>query len=93
VAVGGAKVTPAISEQDAPVLARVTALNADRAITVADPKLQALLNEKKLIDAKIETLRLDKGILPPTEYENRLEALVLDLARKNQQIREQERQR
>jgi hypothetical protein len=91
VAVGGTKVTPAISEQEAPVLARVTALNADRAVTVADPKLQALLNEKKMIDSKIEALRLDKGILPVAEYENRLEALVLELARKNQQIREQER--
>jgi hypothetical protein len=60
---------------------------------VSDPKLQALLNEKKAIDSKIETLRLDKGILPAAEYENRLEALILELARKNQQIREQERQR
>jgi hypothetical protein len=93
VAVGGTKVTPATPEQDAPVLARVTSLSADRAVTVSDPKLQALLNEKKVIDSKIETLRLDKGILPTAEYEDRLEALVLELARKNQQIREQERQR
>lgn len=88
---GAAKVAATVGEQEAPVLARVTSLSADRAVTVSDPKLQALLNEKKVIDQKLEALRLDKGILPTEEYEKRLEDLVLELARKNQQIREQEK--
>jgi hypothetical protein len=90
-AAGAPQVAPSVADQDAPVLARVTALNADRAVTVADPKLQALLNERKAIDLKIETLRLDKNLLPEAEYEKRLEELILELARKNQEIQEQQK--
>ena len=88
---GAAQVAATAAEQDAPVLARVTSLNADRAVTVADPKLQALLNEKKAIDQKIEALRLDKGLLPQAEYDKRLEEFILELARKNQEIQEQQK--
>ena len=90
-AAGLPQVAATVTEQDAPVLARVTALNADREVTVADPKLQALLNEKKAIDQKIEQLRLEKNLLPEAEYQNRLEDLVLQLARKNQEIQEQQK--
>ena len=90
-AAGAPQVAASVADQDAPVLARVTSLNADRAVTVADPKLQALLNERKAIDQKIETLRLDKNLLPEAEYEKRLEELVLELARKNQEIQEQQK--
>lgn len=88
---GGASVAPTVPEQDAPVLARVTSLTADRAVTVADPKLQALLNERKSIEQKIEAHRLDKGLLTPEQYEKRLEELILELARKNQEIQEQQK--
>jgi hypothetical protein len=90
-AAGAAQVAPNAGEQDVPVLARVTSLSADRDITVADPKLQALLNEKKMIDQKIEALRLDKGLLPEAEYQTRLEDLILELAKKNQEIQEQQK--
>jgi hypothetical protein len=90
-AAGAAQVNASAADQDAPVLARVTSLNPERTITVADPRLQALLNEKKAIEQKIETLRLDKNILPEAEYEKRLEELVLQLARKNQEIQEQQK--
>jgi hypothetical protein len=69
----------------------VTSLNADRDVTVADPKLQVLLNEKKTIDQRIEALRLDKGLLPEAEYQKRLEDLIVELARKNQEIQEQQK--
>jgi hypothetical protein len=88
---GAASVAPTVPEQDAPILARVTPLNADRAITVADPKLQALLNERKSIEQKIEAHRLDKALLPEAEYEKRLEELILELAKKNQEIQEQQK--
>jgi hypothetical protein len=88
---GTASVLPTIPEQDAPILARVTSLNADRAVTVADPKLQALLNERKSIEQKIEAHRLDKALLPEAEYEKRLEELILELAKKNQEIQEQQK--
>ena len=90
-AAGNAAVASSVAEQDAPVLARVTSLSAERAVTVADPKLQALLNERKSIEQRIETLRLDKNLLPEAEYEKRLEDLVLQLARKNQEIQEQQK--
>lgn len=88
---GAPQVAANVADQDVPVLARVTAFNADRPIVVADPRLQALLNEKKAIDQKLEDLRLQKSLLPPDEYEKRLEGLILELARKNQQIQEQEK--
>ena len=50
-----------------------------------------MLNEQKAIDQKIEALRLDKNLLPEAEYEKRLEELILELARKNQEIQEQEK--
>jgi hypothetical protein len=90
-AAGAPQVAATVAEQDAPVLARVTSLNADRDVTVADPKLQALLNEKKSIDMRIEKLRLDKGLLSEAEYQRQLEDLILDLAKKNQEIQEQQK--
>jgi len=87
----GTTATSSTSEQEAPVLARVTSLNAERTVTVSDPKLQALLDQKKAIEQNIEKLRLDKNILPEAEYEKRLEELVLQLARKNQEIQEQQK--
>jgi hypothetical protein len=91
VAANGAKQVAAnVSDQDVPVLARVTSINADRAVVVADARLQALLNEKKAIEQKIEDLRLQKSLMAVDEYDKRLESLIIELTRKNQQIQEQE---
>jgi len=90
-AAGAPQVTSSVNEQDAPVLARVTSLSAERTVTVADPKLQALLNERKMIEQKVEALRLDKNLIPEAEYQQRLEALILELAKKNQEIQEQQK--
>ena len=90
---GGAQAVSTVADQDAPVLARLTALNADRAVTVADPRLQVLLNEKKEIEQKLEVLRLNKGLLPEAEYDKQLEDLVVQLSRKNDQIRDQEQKK
>jgi hypothetical protein len=87
---GTAQVAATASDQDTPILARVTSLSADRAITVADPKLQVLLNERKSIEQEIEKHRLDKNLLSEAEYEKRLE-LIVQLARKNQEIQEQQK--
>ena len=77
--------------KDAPALARLTTFQVDRPITVADPALQALLNEKREIDQKIEALRINKGDLPEAEYEKQMEELLVQLAMKNQQIKDQEK--
>jgi hypothetical protein len=88
---GGAQLTSATADQEVPAIARLTVLNSDRVATVADPKLQALLNERREIEQKIEALRLNKGLMPESQYEEQLETLVLQLAQKNAQIREQEK--
>jgi hypothetical protein len=90
-AAGAPQVAASAADQDAPVLARVTSLNAERPVIVADPRLQVLLNEKKTIEQRIEDLRLDRNLLPEAEYEKRLEELILQLARKNQEIQEQQK--
>lgn len=90
---GAAQVTAAVADQEAPVMARVAVLNADRPVVVADARLQVLLNEKKEIEQKLEMLRLNKGVLLEPEYERQLEELILQLARKNEQIREQEKRK
>ena len=92
ISAGGApQVAVTVSDQEAPVLARVTSLNTERVVTVADPKLQALLNEKRAIEQKVETHRLDRSLLPEAEYQKRLEELILELARKNQEIQAQQK--
>jgi hypothetical protein len=79
--------------KDAPALARLTTFQVDRPVTVADPALQALLNQKSEIDQKIEALRINKGNMPEAEYEKQLDDLLVQLATKNQQIKDQEKKK
>ena len=66
-------------------LASTTAAGPDtRAMT---PALQALYDEKAGIEAKIEDLKGVKGQLSQERYENELEALLVELALKNREIR------
>jgi hypothetical protein len=86
---GAEKTGAALSEP--PLLARSTVFNTARQPTSSNPAIQALLNERTQIEQKIEALRRDKAILPEAAYEAQLEELLVQLALKNQQIREQER--
>ena len=66
-------------------LASTTASGPDtRAMT---PALQALYQEKAAIEGKIEDLKGVKGQLPQERYEDELEALLVELALKNREIR------
>ena len=76
--------------KEPPILARVTTFQVDKPIVVSDPKLQALLNEKKELDQKIEALRIDKASISQEEYDKRMEELLVQLATKNQQIKAME---
>ena len=76
--------------KDVPLLARSTSFQVDRPIVSSDPKLQALLNQKKELEQKIDQLRINKESVPDTEYEKQMEGLLVDLALKNQEIRQQE---
>ena len=60
---------------------------ADAAPLPADPKLRALMLERRDIERRVEALRLLKDSLPPAKYTSELERLVTDLAMKTREIR------
>jgi hypothetical protein len=88
---GGAKTGPAV--QTVPQMARTTSFVVDRPVVVSDPRLQALLNQRREIEQKVEALRQLRGAIPDADYERQMEDLLVELATKNQQIRAQEGQR
>jgi hypothetical protein len=85
----GAEKTDAKAKEP-PLLARSTSFVVDRPIVSSDPKVQALLNQRKEIEQKIEALRINKNSLPPADYDKQLDELLVQLALKNQEIRQQE---
>ena len=60
---------------------------ADAAPLPADPKLRALMLERRELERRVEALRLLKDSLPPAKYAADLERLVTDLALKSREIR------
>ncbi len=85
---GGEKI--GATAKEIPLLARSTSFVVDLPIVSSDPKVQALLNEKKEIEQKIEALRVNKAAIPEADYEKSMEELLVQLALKNQQIKQQE---
>jgi hypothetical protein len=80
----------AANAKEVPLLARSLVFQVDRPVVTSDPKLVALLGEKKELEQKIEALRLGKSGIPEPEYEKQMEELLVQLALKNQEIRSQE---
>jgi hypothetical protein len=60
---------------------------ADAAPLPADPKLRALILERRDLERRVESLRLLKDSMPPAKYTAELEKLVTDLALKTREIR------
>ena len=81
----------AADAKEAPVMARVTAFNVERAATVADSRLQTMYNDRLAIELEISTLKINKSSMAEAEYEKKLDELQLKLAEKTQQIRQQEK--
>jgi len=79
-----------VATKEVPLVARATSFQVDRPIVSSDPKLQALLNQRREIEQKIEDLRINKNVIPETEYDKQMESLLVQLALKNQEIRQQE---
>jgi len=75
----------------APVLSNLTAFNVDRPVAVADARLQALLDEQKQIQQKIETLQINKAAMFAEDFDKQIEELILQLALKTQQIEDQKK--
>jgi hypothetical protein len=76
--------------KEPPLIARTTTFQVDRPIVSNDPKMQALLNERKEIEQKLEALRVNKASMSAADYDKQLEELLVQLALKNQEIRQQE---
>ena len=57
----------------------------------SDPRVAALVGERRAIEARVAALRQRKDAMAEAEYEKHLETLLLELARKSQEIRAAER--
>jgi hypothetical protein len=60
---------------------------ADAMPLPADPKLRALVLERRDLEHRVESLRLLKDNMDPAKYQSELEKLVTDLALKTREIR------
>jgi len=60
---------------------------ADAAPLPENPKLRALVLERRDLERRVEALRLLKDSMPPARYTSELERLVTDLALKTREIR------
>jgi hypothetical protein len=60
---------------------------ADVAPLPADPKLRALVLERRELERRVEALRLLKDSMPAAKYTSELEKLVTELALKTRELR------
>lgn len=60
---------------------------ADAMPLPADPKMRALVLERRDLEHRVESLRLLKDNMDPAKYQSELEKLVTDLALKTREIR------
>src|SRR5215467_5960901 len=56
-----------VTAKEIPLVARATSFQVDRPIVSSDPKLQALLNQRKEIEQKIDALRINKNSIPAAD--------------------------
>lgn len=55
--------------------------------TSADPRIAALVGERRILEASVDSLRRIKTTMDSTTYSRELERLLLDVARKSQAIK------
>jgi hypothetical protein len=76
-------------------IARTVFLAPDPAARAAaatnDPALKALYEERRAIEGRIAALKASKAQVTAAEYDRQMEQLLLDLARKDREIREKEK--
>jgi len=66
---------------------------ARAAAAVTDPALRALYEERRAIEGRISLLKASKDRLGEADFDRQMEQLLLDLAKKNREIREKEKKR
>jgi len=81
-----------VEVEETPVLARMINFNQVEEVPVDDPVLQALLDERRQLETEVEALRLVEGAIPEDEFNSQFEELLIELALKNQEIRQYEGQ-
>src|SRR5437867_1126394 len=59
--------------KEPPLVARSTSFQVDRPVVSSDPKMQALLNQKKEIEQQIEALRFNKSSMLAADYDKQME--------------------
>jgi hypothetical protein len=64
---------------------------AHAAASATDPALKALYEERRAIEGRIAALKTSKDRVSEADYDRQMEQLLLDLARKNREIREKEK--
>ena len=68
-------------------LARISYLDAESAVDTANPELAALIKRRRALEIQAEELKLKKGEMPDTEWQNTFEKLMLELAQVSAEIR------
>lgn len=59
--------------------------------TVSDPALRALYEERRALEDKLGTLKAARDTTDPAAYDREMEQLLIDLAKKNREIRDKEK--
>ncbi len=88
---GEGSLEPTVDGPDGLLASRFFVAAASRAVTAAaedDPELAALLEKKRQLEADIGALRARRDELSAEQYDDRLEALLVDLALTNRAVRE-----
>jgi hypothetical protein len=67
--------------------ARLWSLDVESAAVAGNPELAALIKQQRSLEAQAEELKLQKGDMPPAEWQSAYEKLMLELARVSQEIR------
>ncbi len=85
---GEGSMDPSVNGKDGSVAA-VLSLGAPKESLAlpADPKLRQLYQERRALEQKAESLKLLKASMPAEQYAAELEKVLIELARKTQEIR------
>jgi hypothetical protein len=85
---GEGSMDPAVNGKDGSVAA-ILSLGAPKESLAlpADPKLRQLYQERRALEQKAESLKLLKASMPAEQYAAELEKVLIELARKTQEIR------
>jgi hypothetical protein len=76
--------------KDGRVAAILSLGSIDGTAAPSDPKLAALMEERRELERRVEQLRLLKESMEPARYTSQLEQLAVEIARKTREIRELE---